>query len=88
MTVLNDGKFTITIILPDEPTFITKGKFRFEEEWLVVSYDDDPEEYDYFYIDIDEITSKLTLRGDGTFDFDDDGIEELASINLILERVL
>ena len=88
MTVLNDGKFTITISLPDEPNFITKGKFGFEDEWLVVSYDDYPDEYDYFYIDIDEITNKLTLRGQGTFDFEDDGIEELASINLILERVL
>ena len=88
MTVLNDGKFTITISLPGEPNFITKGKFGFEDEWLVVSYDDYPEEYDYFYIDIDEVTNELTLRGEGTFDFEDDGIEELASINLILERVL
>ncbi len=85
MSVQSDGKFTITISLPGEPAEVTKGKFGFEEEWLTVSYDDDPGEYDYFYIGLDA-NDILTLRGQGYYDFEDDGTEELTSINLVLEK--
>ena len=85
MNVQSDGKFTITISLPGEPAEVTKGKFGFEDEWLTVSYDDDPGEYDYFFIDLDA-NDILTLRGQGYYDFEDDGEEELTSINLTLAR--
>ena len=86
MTVTSKGEFTITISIPGEPDEIVKGQFGFEDEWLAVSYDDAPGEYDYFFIDMNSSKTKLTLRGEGSYDFDDDGDEELSSINLELDK--
>ena len=86
MNVQNDGKFTINIVIPGEPNEVFKGKLGFEEEWLTVSYDTEPDDYEYFFIELNDDKSILTLRGEGTYDFDDDGMEDLSSINLILER--
>lgn len=86
MLIQSDGKFTITITMPGESNQVIRGLLRFEEEWLTVSYDTEPDDYDYFFIELSVDKSTLTLRGEGTYDFDDDGIEDLSSINLILER--
>jgi len=86
LVVQSNGNFTITITLPGEPLQVIKGKFGFEEEYLTVSYEDDPGEYDYFFIDMNDAKTQLTIRGDGTYDFDDDGDEEMSSINLELVK--
>jgi hypothetical protein len=86
MSIQSDGKFTITILIPGESNEVFRGLLRFEEEWLTVSYDTEPDDYDYFFIELSVDKSILTLRGEGAYDFDDDGKEDLSSINLILER--
>ena len=86
MVIQNNGKFTITIALPGEPNEVITGKLGFDEEWLAVSYDDDPGEYEYMFIELNGARTEMTIRGNGTFDFDDDGIEDPSSINLEMKK--
>jgi hypothetical protein len=86
LVIQNNGRFTFTIILPGEPDQVTTGQLGFDEEWLAVSYDDDPGEYDYLFFDLNADKSILTIRGNGGYDFDDDGTEDFATMSFILER--
>lgn len=80
------GRYKITIVLPGEPNQVFEGKLGFDEEWLAISYDDDPGEYDYHFFELNGAKSVLTIRGDGYLDLDDDGIEDMVSISLILSK--
>jgi len=86
LAIQNNGRFTFTIMLPGEPDQVTTGQLGFDEEWLAVSYDDDPGEYDYLFFDLNADKSILTIRGNGGYDFDDDGTEDIATMSFILER--
>lgn len=84
LAVQTNGRFTSTIALPGEPVDISTGQLGFDDQWLAISYDDDPGEYEYYYIEL--VNQILTLRGPAEFDFDDDGLEEPASLELIMGR--
>ena len=74
LAIQDNGRFKITIILPGEANQVINGQLGFDEEWLAVSYDEDPGEYDYLFFDLNDIKTILTIIGDGGYDFDDDGI--------------
>ncbi len=85
-SIQNNGRFVITIMLPGEANQVFTGQLGFDEEWLAVSYDEDPGEYDYLFFELNADKTNLTIRGEGTYDFDDDGMEDLAFIDLVLMR--
>ncbi len=84
--IQNNGRFTFTIILPGEADQITTGQLGFDEEWLAVSYDDDPGEYDYLFFDLNDDKSILTISGEGGYDYDEDGEEDHSIMSFILNR--
>ena len=86
LKIESNGRFTITIVLPGEPNEVFTGKLGFDEEWLAISFDDDPGEYAYHYFDLNDDKTTLTIRGDGYLDLDDDGLEDIVSMNLVLSK--
>ena len=86
LAIQDNGRFEITIILPGEADQVINGQLGFDEEWLAISYDEDPGEYDYLFFELNDIKTILTIIGDGGYDFDDDGIEDLASMHFVLTR--
>ena len=86
LSIKDNGRFTLTIILPGEANQVFSGQLGFDEEWLAVSYDEDPGEYDYMFFELNATKTELTIRGDAGYDFDDDNIEDLASMDLVLKR--
>jgi len=84
LVIQGDGRFTFTLKLPDEPDNVSSGQLGFDEEWLAISFDDDPDEYEYFFIQLSN--GVLTIRGPAEFDFEGDGTEEPANVDLILIR--
>ena len=60
----------------------------FDEDLLVVWFDDDPEEWEYFSITHNE--PNLTIsggNGSAEYDIDGDGIEEPADVDFDFERI-
>ena len=86
LSIQTNGRFKITIALPDKANQIFTGQLGFDEEWLAVSYDDDPGEYEYWFIDLNDNKTILTLRGEGTYDFEDDGMEDPSYMDFVLSR--
>ena len=86
LAIQDNGRSKLTIILPGEANQVINGQLGFDEEWLAVSYDSDPGEYDYLFFELNDIKTILTIIGDGGYDFDDDGIEDLASMHFVLTR--
>lgn len=84
LVIQTNGRFTFTIKLPEEADDVSAGQLGFDEEWLAIGYDEYPGEYEYFFIEL--ANGILTLRGQTEFDFDGDGTEGPASINLIMIR--
>lgn len=86
ISIQNNGRFVLTIKLPSEADQVFPGQLGFDEEWLAVSYDDDPGEYEYHFFSLNADKTVLTIRGTGGYDFDDDGVEDLASFSFILDK--
>lgn len=86
LSIQNNGRFKLTIMLPGEANQVFEGQLGFDEEWLAVSYDELPGDYDYLFFDLNDSKTVLTIRGDAGYDFDEDGIEDPASMDLILSR--
>lgn len=84
LAIETNGRFTFTIKLPEEPDDVSAGQLGFDEEWLAIGYDEYPGEYEYFFIEL--ANGILTLRGQTEFDFEGDGTDEPASVDLILIR--
>ena len=84
MVIQKNGRFTATITLPGEPDNISTGQLGFDEQWLAITFDDDPGEYEYYFIEL--VNEILTLRGPTEFDFNGDDLDEPASLELIMER--
>ena len=84
LAIETNGRFTFTLKLPEESDNVSTGQLGFDEEWLAISFDDDPEEYEYFFIELSN--GNLTLRGPAEFDVEGDGTEEPASVDLIMIR--
>lgn len=84
LKIESDGRFRVTIVLPGEPNMVFTGQLGFDEEWLAMAYDDEPEEYYYHYFDLNADKSELTIRGDGYIDLDGDGVEDMVSMSFVL----
>ncbi|MBQ0734718.1 hypothetical protein [Aquimarina celericrescens] len=86
LTVQSNGRYTLTIKRPTRADDVFTGPLGFEGEWLVIGYDSDPEEYNYWFIELSTNGNNLTLRGESTYDFNEDDVEDPASYNLELVR--
>ncbi len=84
LVIQSNGRFTFTTTLPGEAPDVTTGQLGFDEDLLVVIYDDDPDDFEFFGIQLSG--TALSLGGPGTYDFDGDGVEENARIELELVR--
>ena len=84
LVVQTNGRFTFTTTLPGEAAEVTTGQLGFDEDLLVVIYDDEPDDFEFFGIRFSG--NNLSINGQGTYDFDDDGTEEPAIIELDLVR--
>ncbi len=87
LSIQSSGRFTLTIKRPSRADEISTGDMGFDDEWLAVSFDDAPGDYSYMFIELDENRSNMTIRGETEYDFDEDGTEELASIDLEMTRI-
>jgi len=84
LQIQGNGRFTFTIMLPGANTDISTGRLGFDEDLLVVGYDDDPEEFDFF--GIQSTMNTMSIEGPTEFDFDGDGVDEPARVTLDLVR--
>ena len=84
LMIQSNGRFTLTITLPGEAPEVTTGQLGFDEDLLVVIYDDEPDDFEYFAIQSSATT--LSIRGPASYDFDGDGFEEAASAELDFDR--
>jgi hypothetical protein len=84
LTITGDGRFTFVLTLPGESPETASGTMHFEEDFLVMTFDDDPSDPVFFIFFFSDDT--LTLAGEDEFDFDDDGVDEPAIITLVLQR--
>ena len=87
LQIQNDGRFSVAVTLPGSDPETSTGRLGFDEDLLVISFDDDPEEFEFFSITHNE--PNLAIQG-GTvyeaFDFDGDGADEDADIDFELVR--
>ncbi|NER11019.1 hypothetical protein SAMN06265375_1044 [Muriicola jejuensis] len=88
MTIQSNGRFTLRVDLGEGTENIT-GLMYFEEgAYFTIQFDEDPEDDPTYFAEFFD-GSVLELAGeDGSteWDFNDDGIDECAWINLVLER--
>ena len=84
LTITGDGRFTFVLTLPGESPETASGTMHFEEDALVMTFDDDPSDPVFFIFFFSDDT--LTLSGEDEFDFDDDGVDEPAILTLVLQR--
>jgi hypothetical protein len=88
LNIQNSGRFTLTITEQGEAPEITTGRLAFDEDLLVVFFDDDPEEWEYYRITHNEPNLSISsLDGSATFDFDGDGTEEPAYVGFMFDRI-
>ncbi|MEO1012903.1 MAG: hypothetical protein AAFX53_16510 [Bacteroidota bacterium] len=87
LNIQSGGRFTLNISQPGEPSDISPGSLCFDEDLLVVNFDEDgPDEYEFFGIQFNSSTNTLTIEGPTTFDFDGDGQLEPVRVLLVLTR--
>jgi len=86
LSIQSNGNFSVTVSYGGSSDTST-GRMAFDEDLLVISFNDDPEEWEYFSITHDE--PNLSIMG-GTvyeaFDYDGDGIDEDSDIDFIFMR--
>ena len=88
LQIQTDGRFTVTVTESGEAPDVSTGRLGFDEDLLVISFDDDPDEFEFFGITHNE--PNMTIQGgngSAGFDFDDDGVEETANIDFVLVRI-
>jgi hypothetical protein len=83
LVIQSNGRFTFTIIRPDEPNEVYTGKLGFDGEYLAVRFDDDDEDASFFISLVNQI---LTLRGQTELDLDDNGVFDFGILELIMVR--
>jgi len=88
MQIQTSGQFSITVTeaggIPDTST----GRMAFDEDLLVIFFDDDPGEFEFFGIQHNE-PNLIIQGGNGSaeFDFDGDGNEDPANIDFEFVRI-
>lgn len=84
LVIQNNGRFTLTVTQVGEAPEVTTGRLGFDEDLLVVSYDDDPDEFEFFGSQFSG--NNLSIQGPAEFDFDGDGTDDPARVSLDLVR--
>ena len=84
LDIRTDGTFTLTLTRAGGAPEVSTGRLGFDEDLLVVSFDDDPDDFEYFGIQATDTT--MRLEGPVSFDVDGDGVEEAARVELELVR--
>ena len=84
LVIQNNGRFTFTRIVPNEPNDVSTGKLGFDGIYLAVIFDDDPEEEASFSITL--VNNILALRGQTEMDLDGNDIEDFGILGLIMKR--
>ncbi len=88
LNIQSNGRFTLTIIQPGQSPENTTGDLRFDEDLLVVFFDDDPGEWEYFSITHNEPNLSISdSNATGEFDFDGDGILDPANLYFEFVRI-
>lgn len=87
LNIQSSGRFTLSISEPSAPSDNSSGSLCFDEDLLVVSFDEDsPDDYEFFGIQFNSGTNTLIIEGPTSFDFDGDGQLEPARVRLVLTR--
>lgn len=87
LKIENNGRFSVTIQVPESPPEIYTGRFAFDEDLLVINFDEDPDEWEYFSISHQE--PNLLISGGTVYealDIDGDGTREDVYIDFELVR--
>ena len=88
LSIQSNGRFSLTIERPGRSDETFTGDMGFDEEWLAVRFDGDAaDDYAYMFIELNAAKDFMIIRGDSEYDFDEDGTDELASIDLELDRM-
>lgn len=80
------GRFVLTTTGPQGTAEVQPGALHFDpdaEDFLLVTFDDEPgDELEFFFTRVGPDSFRLIdSTGEGAFDFDGDGVEEVARIN-------
>ena len=87
LRIETNGDFSITVEAVGESAEVSMGRFRFDEDLLVIIFDDDPDDFEFFGITYNE--PNLTIQGGivfEAFDFNGDGTDEDADIDFAFVR--
>ncbi len=88
LTIQTDGRFSVTVSPVGEVPTTSNGSMCFDEDLLVIIFDSDPDEFEFFGITLNEPIMTLGGgNGSAEFDFDGDGVDEPANIDWVLERI-
>ena len=88
MIIESSGRFTLTIAPVGRSSHTVTGNMFFEEEtWFAILFDDYPDDYEYFGVEL-TATTLIINGGPNTaeYDFEDDGTFEPANVYLEFVR--
>ena len=84
LVIQSNGRFTLTITQTGQTPEISTGQMSFDEDLLVVEFDDSPGESEFF--GIQSTATTLSINGQTEFDLDDDGTDDPARVELDFVR--
>ncbi|MGB5238338.1 MAG: hypothetical protein WBM43_06230 [Flavobacteriaceae bacterium] len=87
LSIQSGGGFTLNISESDGPSDSSAGDFCFDEDLLVVRFDgDDPDDWEYYRVQLTSGNNTLSIGGPAEFDFNGDGTPDPAEVELSLAR--
>ena len=86
LTIQGNGRFTILSAIPGGGSETITGQMSFDEDLLVLEFDDVPGEEEYYGIQLSNNGNTLAINGNAEYDFDGDGTDEPANLNLVCSR--
>jgi len=86
MMIESDGQFTILSTQPGGGGEAISGQMSFDEDLLVITFDDSPGEDDFFGVQLTNNDNNLRIEGPVEYDFDMDGNDEPATVTITLVR--
>ena len=88
LSIQTTGQFSITVQEAGRTPDTSTGRMAFDEDLLVIFFDDDPGEFEFFGIIHNE--PNLSIQGgngSAEFDFDFNGIKEPANVDFEFVRI-